>query len=91
MGSEVGAGVTPGASGAQQRISQLWPGAVIGEMSWLDGLPTSATIEALEPSEVLAISGTLLDDKIAADPGFVTPPAVRLRVPAARGDEAEAT
>ncbi len=58
------------ATGGQQRISQLWPGAVIGEMSWLDGGPTSATIEALEPSEVLAIDGTVLDGKIAADPVF---------------------
>jgi CRP-like cAMP-binding protein len=58
------------ATGAQQRISQLWPGGVIGEMSWLDGGPTSATIEALEPSEVLAINGVVLDQKIAADPVF---------------------
>lgn len=58
------------AAGRQQRISQLWPGAVVGEMSWLDGRPTSATIEALEPSEVLAITGKALDDKIAADPVF---------------------
>jgi CRP/FNR family cyclic AMP-dependent transcriptional regulator len=58
------------AAGSQHRISQLWPGSVIGEMSWLDGGPTSATIEALEPSEVLAIKGTALDDKIAADPVF---------------------
>lgn len=57
-------------AGRHQRISQLWPGAVVGEMSWLDGKPTSATIEALEPSEVLAIKGTALDDKIAADPVF---------------------
>jgi CRP-like cAMP-binding protein len=58
------------ATGAQQRISQLWPGAVIGEMSWLDGSPTSATIEALEPSEILAIAGAVLDEKIATDPVF---------------------
>lgn len=58
------------ASGGQQRISQLWPGAIIGEMSWLDGGPTSATIEALEPSEVLTISGAALDAKIATDPVF---------------------
>ncbi|MGE3333543.1 MAG: Crp/Fnr family transcriptional regulator [Rhodospirillaceae bacterium] len=58
------------ASGGQQRISQLWPGAIIGEMSWLDGGPTSATIEALEPSEILTISGASLDAKIAADPVF---------------------
>ncbi|MCA0202211.1 MAG: cyclic nucleotide-binding domain-containing protein [Proteobacteria bacterium] len=57
-------------SGGQQRISQLWPGAIIGEMSWLDGGPTSATIEALEPSEVLTISGAALDAKIGADPVF---------------------
>lgn len=57
-------------TGSQQKISQLGPGAVIGEMSWLDGGPASATIEAVEPSEVLAIDGTLLDQKITADPVF---------------------
>jgi CRP-like cAMP-binding protein len=56
--------------GGQQKISQLGRGAVIGEMSWLDGGPASATIEALEASEVLAINGAALDAKIAADPVF---------------------
>lgn len=58
------------AAGRQQRISQLWPGSVIGEMSWLDGRPTSATIEALEPSEVLVLNGDVLDRKIDTDPVF---------------------
>lgn len=53
-----------------QKISELGPGAVIGEMSWLDGGPASATIEALTPSEVFAIDGDKLDAKIAADPAF---------------------
>src|SRR5687768_6886336 len=56
--------------GGQQKISQLGRGAVIGEMSWLDGGPASATIEAIEASEVLAITGAALDAKIAADPVF---------------------
>lgn len=58
-----------GTAGAQ-KISELGPGAVIGEMSWLDGGPASATIEALTQSEVFAIDGAKLDAKIATDPAF---------------------
>lgn len=59
-----------GAGGDKKMISKLGPGAVIGEMSWLDGGPASATIEAMGPCEVLSIDESALDEKVASDPVF---------------------
>ena len=59
-----------GADGDMHTVSTLGPGAIVGEMSWLDGGPASATIEAVEASKVLAIRGMLLDSKVASDPEF---------------------
>jgi CRP-like cAMP-binding protein len=57
-------------SGARQKISQLGVGAIIGEMSWLDGGPASAHIVAVEDGQVLALDGVTLSRKVASDPVF---------------------
>jgi CRP-like cAMP-binding protein/SAM-dependent methyltransferase len=59
-------------AGHQIKVGQLGPGEVIGEISWLDRKPVSATVRAAETSEVLALSTALLERKLAMDPGFAT-------------------
>ena len=57
--------------GAQEReIARLSAGEMVGEMSFVDARPPSATVKALEDSTVLALSKTLLTDKLARDMGF---------------------
>ena len=52
------------------KVGQLGPGEAIGEISWLDGRPISASVRALETSSVIALSIALLEQKLAEDPGF---------------------
>ena len=52
------------------KIGQLGPGDVVGEISWLDGRPTSASVRAIETSSVMALSTALLERKLADDPKF---------------------
>lgn len=57
--------------GSQEReIARLSAGEIVGEMSFVDARPPSATVKALEDSTVLALSKTLLTDKLARDMGF---------------------
>jgi len=57
--------------GAQEReIARLNAGEIVGEMSFVDARPPSATVKALESSTVLALSKTLLNDKLSRDMGF---------------------
>ena len=58
--------------GHQIKVGQLGPGEVIGEISWLDRKPISATVRAAEESEVLALSMVALERKLAQDTGFAT-------------------
>ncbi len=50
-------------------IATLGPGAVVGELSLIDGRPRSATVRATSPLEVLQISGKDLG-KLLAGPNF---------------------
>jgi extracellular factor (EF) 3-hydroxypalmitic acid methyl ester biosynthesis protein len=52
------------------KVGQLGPGEIIGEISWLDRKPISATVRAVETSSVLTLSIAALEHKIAADAGF---------------------
>jgi extracellular factor (EF) 3-hydroxypalmitic acid methyl ester biosynthesis protein len=54
----------------QIKVGQLGPGEVIGEISWLDGRPVSASVRAVETSSVIALGRALLDRKLADDSGF---------------------
>ena len=51
-------------------IARLSSGEVVGEMSFVDHLPPSATVTAVEPSVVLAIRRDVLEQKLAQDVGF---------------------
>jgi CRP-like cAMP-binding protein len=51
-------------------IAHLNSGEVVGEMSFIDRLPPSATVSATEPSILLTISAELLETKLAQDMGF---------------------
>jgi CRP/FNR family cyclic AMP-dependent transcriptional regulator len=53
-------------------IAQLATGEVVGEMSFVDGQPPSATVAALEPSIVLSISCGHLRHKLQQDIWFAS-------------------
>ena len=59
-------------AGQQEKVKlgRLGAGSVVGEMSWLDGRTASASVRAVESSEALALPCTLLDERLARDPGF---------------------
>ena len=55
---------------ANDEIARLMSGEVMGEMSFVDLAPPSATVQAIEPSFVLEIPRRRLNAKIAEDTGF---------------------
>ena len=59
-----------GGSANRLKVGQLGPGEIIGEISWLDRKPISATVRAVETSSVIALPIVTLERKLAADPGF---------------------
>ena len=57
--------------GRQEReIARLNAGEIVGEMSFVDARPPSATVKALEDSTVFALSRLTLGAKLSADLGF---------------------
>jgi CRP-like cAMP-binding protein len=57
--------------GRQEReIARLNAGEVVGEMSFVDARPPSATVKGLEDSTVFALAKPLLTDKLNRDLGF---------------------
>ncbi len=52
------------------RLASLSSGEVVGEMSFLDGSTTSATVMAETDSIVFSILQTRIEDKIRVDEGF---------------------
>ncbi|HEX3527750.1 MAG TPA: cyclic nucleotide-binding domain-containing protein [Thermoanaerobaculia bacterium] len=56
--------------GPEKEIARLNAGEIVGEMSFIDARPPSATVKALEDSTVFAITKTSLNAKLAADQGF---------------------
>ncbi len=61
--------VTIGGPGGKE-IAKLGPGQVVGEMSFLEDRPASATVQALEGSEVLAMTRTIVETKLRHDTAF---------------------
>ncbi len=57
---------------AGQEIAQLSSGDVVGEMSFVDARPPSATVQAKERSLVLAIPRAILAEKLQNDVGFAS-------------------
>ena len=54
----------------EREIARLNAGEIVGEMSFVDARPPSATVRALEDSTVFAISKPTLNAKLATDSGF---------------------
>lgn len=59
-----------GKLGPERELARLQAGEIVGEMSFVDARPPSATVRALEDSTVFAISKPALNAKLAADAGF---------------------
>lgn len=53
-----------------RELARLKCGEVVGEMSFVDSRPPSATVQALEPSVVLKIPRSQLQAKLAQDVSF---------------------
>lgn len=56
--------------GPEREIARLQAGEIVGEMSFVDTRPPSATVRAVEDSTVFAITKAVLSAKLAADQGF---------------------
>jgi CRP/FNR family cyclic AMP-dependent transcriptional regulator len=56
--------------GPDRELARLNAGEIVGEMSFVDARPPSATVKALEDSTVFSISKAALNAKLAADQGF---------------------
>src|SRR5215208_5647617 len=56
--------------GPEREIARLNAGEIVGEMSFVDARPPSATVRALEDATVFAISKTVLNAKLQVDQGF---------------------
>ncbi|TVP64336.1 MAG: cyclic nucleotide-binding protein [Leptolyngbya sp. LCM1.Bin17] len=56
----------------EQPIAQLASGEVVGEMSFVDGQPASATVSALEPCIVLAVPCAQVRQKLIQDIWFAS-------------------
>jgi CRP-like cAMP-binding protein len=59
-----------GRRGPEREIARLNAGEIVGEMSFVDARPPSATVRALEDSTVFAVAKSVLNAKLAADQGF---------------------
>lgn len=55
-----------------RQIARLSSGDVVGEMSFVDARPPSATVQTLEQSLVLAVPRTALTEKLQQDIGFAS-------------------
>lgn len=56
--------------GQEREIARLEAGEIVGEMSFVDARPPSATVKALEDSNVFGIAKAVLSAKLANDQGF---------------------
>ncbi len=56
--------------GPEKEIARLNAGEIVGEMSFVDARPPSATVKALEESTVFGLSKAILGAKLQVDPGF---------------------
>jgi CRP/FNR family cyclic AMP-dependent transcriptional regulator len=53
-----------------QEVARLRSGEIVGEMSFVDSRPPSATVRAIEASSVLAIPRRGLEDRLSQDATF---------------------
>jgi CRP-like cAMP-binding protein len=57
-------------SGSERELARLAAGEIVGEMSFVDSRPPSATVVAHQDSTVFALAKGALHAKLAADQGF---------------------
>lgn len=55
-----------------KHLATLYSGEIVGEMSLVDANPTSATVAATAPTELLAIPHARIRAKLAEDVGFAS-------------------
>lgn len=55
-----------------KEIGWIGSGEIVGEISFIDTRPPLATVEAIEPTEVLAIPRIHLSQKLQMDPSFAS-------------------
>lgn len=65
-----GAFLVTSRSTGERQISVMQRGEVIGELSFLDARPPSATVRAVRPAQVLAIARSEVARKLELDLGF---------------------
>ncbi|MGB3492824.1 MAG: cyclic nucleotide-binding domain-containing protein [Elainellaceae cyanobacterium] len=53
-----------------RELARLYKGEVVGEMSFVDSRPPSATVKTMERSQVLAVSRRILAQKLEEDESF---------------------
>lgn len=54
-------------AGVNRILALLRPGAVVGELSLIDGRPRSASVSALRPSKLRFVSRAVFEDLVAGD------------------------
>jgi len=54
----------------ENEVANLGVGEMVGEMSFVDARPPSATVKAIAPATVFVIPRTELEAKMEEDPGF---------------------
>lgn len=57
-------------TGVASEVAALYPGEVLGEISFVDARPPSASVVAVEDSHVLAVNRDVLTKKLARDDAF---------------------
>lgn len=62
--------VSSGPAGAPLTLGRLGPGSVLGEISFLSGVPRTATLTATEPSEVLELERGAVDTVLRKNRGL---------------------
>jgi CRP/FNR family transcriptional regulator, cyclic AMP receptor protein len=53
-----------------REVATLYPGEVLGEISFVDARPPSASVVAVQPSHLFAVSAAVLTNKLERDDGF---------------------
>lgn len=66
------------ARGDELTLTVLGPGDTVGELSVVDGRPRSATVEALDRVELLALPATVVREALLAEPGLLLAVAAEL-------------
>jgi extracellular factor (EF) 3-hydroxypalmitic acid methyl ester biosynthesis protein len=61
-----------GAAGQRRELARLGAGEIVGDVSWLERQPASASVRARESSVLAAITAAELDEMLALDAGFAS-------------------